>query len=396
MTHQVALRVGQQKGDIVGQDNRALQAAVDYVARLGGGTVHIGPGTYVMYDALHLASDITLIGQGVDTILRKCPGVSAPLAEDGDYGDMSVQVADAAGFQVGMGLMVTDSHSGGFHILVATIVGMEGNTLHLNGRHRADYLCSRQALAANAFPIISGRHVKHVQLQGLTIDGHKDDQALLNGCRGAGIYFHRASEIDIVNCTVTDFNGDGISFQQSNDVRVLECTCRGNAALGIHPGSGSQRPMIQSCRSNDNGRIGLFFCWRVKHGVAAGNELRGNGQCGISIGHKDTDNLIEGNLIVENGLAGILFRNETVAQGAHRNRVVGNTIRDNGGDQEGYGVKIEGATHDTMLRDNVIESVDNVERQRVGVWLGPDTQNTLMEGNRCAGHRDGDLVRVSE
>jgi len=44
------LKVGRADADIVGADNRALQAAVDYIASLGGGTVEIGPGEYLMRD----------------------------------------------------------------------------------------------------------------------------------------------------------------------------------------------------------------------------------------------------------------------------------------------------------------------------------------------------------
>ena len=46
------ISVGAHEGDIVGSDNRALQAAVDYVAGLGGGVVEIGAGEFVMRDSL--------------------------------------------------------------------------------------------------------------------------------------------------------------------------------------------------------------------------------------------------------------------------------------------------------------------------------------------------------
>src|SRR5690606_10802008 len=39
-----SITVGLKDTDIVGSDNRALQAAVDYIGQLGGGTVEIGPG----------------------------------------------------------------------------------------------------------------------------------------------------------------------------------------------------------------------------------------------------------------------------------------------------------------------------------------------------------------
>ena len=42
------IRVGIGAGDIRGEDQRAMQSAIDLVADLGGGTVHVGPGRYVI------------------------------------------------------------------------------------------------------------------------------------------------------------------------------------------------------------------------------------------------------------------------------------------------------------------------------------------------------------
>jgi len=389
----IEIRVGMADADIVGRDHRALQAAMDYVGSLGGGAVIIGPGVYRMENALHLRSNITVRGEGDRTVLRMADGFTSPLAADGDYGDTQAIVADPTGFRPGMGVMVTDERSGGFHTLVATIVAMEGNLLQLDGRHRNDYLMKRNAFASAAFPIISGRYVENVRLEGLTIDGNRGANALLNGCRGAGIYFHRAKGVTISACAVDSFNGDGISFQQSEDVHVLDCLCRHNAALGLHPGSGSQRPVLRGCRSLENGQIGLYFCWRVRHGVASHNELRGNGVTGLSIGHKDTDNLIEDNLIADNGVHGLLFRDELEPQGAHRNRVVGNTIQNNGNEREGYGIKIEGVTHDLVIRDNLIrdDRPAAARRQRFGIHVGAQASEIALEGNRFDGHMEQDV-----
>src|SRR5689334_7652439 len=60
MTDLPTVRVGREDADVMGADNRALQAAVDYVAGLGGGTVEIGPGEFVMRDSLHLRSHVTV------------------------------------------------------------------------------------------------------------------------------------------------------------------------------------------------------------------------------------------------------------------------------------------------------------------------------------------------
>ena len=91
---------------IVGSDNRALQAAVDYVSGLGGGTVRIGAGVYEMEDSLHLHSNVTVIGAGKDTILRKGSGHLSGLVTDGDYGEEQITVEDGAGLKVGMGVTV--------------------------------------------------------------------------------------------------------------------------------------------------------------------------------------------------------------------------------------------------------------------------------------------------
>lgn len=48
----VQVRVGLRDANIVGADNRALQAAVEYVGSLGGGVVQIGPGVFLMRDSL--------------------------------------------------------------------------------------------------------------------------------------------------------------------------------------------------------------------------------------------------------------------------------------------------------------------------------------------------------
>src|SRR5262245_42403236 len=55
-TERMTITVGPQDADLVGTTEKALQAAVDYVARLGGGTVQILPGTYRLRNSVFLAS----------------------------------------------------------------------------------------------------------------------------------------------------------------------------------------------------------------------------------------------------------------------------------------------------------------------------------------------------
>ena len=98
------IRVGVSGADIIGSDNRALQAAVDYIAGLGGGTVEIGAGEFVMHDSLHLRSFVTVRGVKGKTILRKDKAAVSALALDGDYGEEQITVVNPEGFKVGYGV----------------------------------------------------------------------------------------------------------------------------------------------------------------------------------------------------------------------------------------------------------------------------------------------------
>ena len=386
----LCIRVGEREGDIVGADNRALQAGMDYLAGLGGGVLEIGPGRYEMRDSLHLRSNVAARGQVGKTVLAKCDAAESPLALDGDYGEEQVTLADPAGFRPGDGITVTDDSSGGFHTVVARVLWADGDTLGVSLPMNADYLVKRNARAATAFPVVSGYHVTGARVEGLTIAGNKAANPYLTGCRGAGIFLYRAHGTAITDCEVNDYGGDGISFQQSQDVVVTGCVCTGNTHLGLHPGSGSGSPTVRNCRSTDNGQIGLFLCWRVKHGLFEENVLTGNGDTGISIGHKDTDNVFLRNQASANGREGVLFRNESEAMAGHRNRFEDNEFLDNGGEDEGYGIRILGQTHDlTFVRNRIGDS--GTGRQRTGVLIGEEADRVTLTDNDLSGNASAEI-----
>src|SRR5512133_1106863 len=152
----VLLTVGQQDADILGTDNRALQAAVDYVAGLGGGIVEIGPGEFLMRDSLHLRPGIMVRGTPGKTILRKAEAAESPLVIDGDFGEEQITVTDPRGFDVGCGVAIWSKRVNGFHVTVARIIGRNGSTLALDHPLSADCMVSDGAKAVTVFPVVSG------------------------------------------------------------------------------------------------------------------------------------------------------------------------------------------------------------------------------------------------
>lgn len=378
-----SIRVGQSDADIVGFDHRALQAAVDYIAGLGGGVVEIGPGEYLMRDSLHIRSNVVVRGTPGETVLRKADAAFSLLALDGDFGEEQITLFEPDGFEPGDGVAIWDDRAGGFHTTVARIIGKRDHTVAISIPLMADCMEHRNAAAATVFPVVSAYYAEGASVSDLIIDGNRENNPYLNGCRGAGIFLYRAHGFEIRSCTVTNYNGDGISFQQSNDVRVIGCVVEGNADLGLHPGSGSQRPEIRLCVARDNGNDGLFLCWRVRHGIFDDNVLEGNGRFGISIGHKDTDNLLRRNIVRDNALNGVFFRLETLGMAAHRNRLEGNLIENNGVNQPSAGIRVRGETNDLEFINNTIRDTRPAgERtQTVGILIEESVGGVVMDGN---------------
>lgn len=373
----VHIRVGRAGADIIGGDHRALQAAVDYVGSLGGGVVEIAPGEYLMGDSLHLRSRVTVRGAGGNTVLKKTREHRSPLAADGDFGEAAITLASPAGFEIGGGVYVASKTQRNFHGVCATILNARDNLFTLSRSMNADILAGDGGFAATVFPVVSGYELQDARVENLTVDGNRaENPTKVDGCRTAGIYLYRGDACEIRNCVVRDYNGDGISFQQSNDVVVADCVAERCAGFGLHPGSGSQRPTVRDCRAIANGEDGFFFCWRVRGGVAEGNRLENNGGHGMSIGHKDSDNVVRGNTIVGNRQGGVYWRPETEPMAAHRVAFEGNTVRDN----DGWGLFVDGATAGTVIRGNVIED-SGAGRQTTGIRIGRDAGEVVLEGN---------------
>jgi parallel beta-helix repeat protein len=383
----VEVRVGIDEGDIRGADHRALQAAVDHVARLGGGTVRIGPGCYLLRNALTLRDNVRVCGVPGKTVLAVCDGARSRLSADGDCNERQVTLEDASAFRVGDGIAVRDTQSAsGFTVTTATLTArVDEHTFRISAPLYLDYLVSLKATAHLAFPAVGGWGVRNAAVEGVTVAGNRARAEHVDGCRAGGIYLFECDGVTVRDCVVRDYNGDGISFQVSRGVTVEGCLCEHNAGLGLHPGSGSQAPVVRHNRSLNNGGDGLFVCWRVQHGLFEGNEVRGNQGAGVSIGHKDTDNVFRDNTITGNGRAGVLFRAESEPMGAHRNVFECNRILDNGaaepGEAAGAAVVVRGPHHGLVFRGNTLGS-SSPGQAAAGILADKAAGDLQAEGNQ--------------
>ncbi|MEZ6077734.1 MAG: right-handed parallel beta-helix repeat-containing protein [Pirellulaceae bacterium] len=93
-------------------------------------------------------------------------------------------------------------------------------------------------------PLLSSEHIADVTIENLTLDGNGQQTENFNGNFGGCIFLQDCNRYTLRGVETRNYNGDGISFQICHDVVVEDCYSHGNSDLGIHPGSGSQRPLI--------------------------------------------------------------------------------------------------------------------------------------------------------
>lgn len=378
------ITVGMKDADIVGSDQRAIQAAVDSLARLGGGTVHLKAGTYRLRNAVYLQTGVNVTGEGDKTVLIKEPSVMTPLKLDSDWYDQEITLHDASGFRVGDGvcLRAKDAKTGRQTVIKRTLVARSGSRFKLDKALRENLWQMNEATCATLFPLLSGEFVNDVRIENLVLDGNREHNAELDGNYAGCIFLQDCNRFHISGVTARNNHGDGISWQICHDVVVENCVSENNSGLGLHPGSGSQRPIIRNStlRGND---IGIFFCWGVKYGLAEGNQIEGN-RVGISIGHRDTDNLVTGNTIRGSKVNGLLFRPERGPDFAgHRNRIVKNRFIDNA-PEGGVVIDIQGGTEAITISDNQFTETRG-GKSRVAVKQGAETKRIVIEGSESQG-----------
>ena len=383
-TQRLTITVGTDHADLIGASDKVLQAAVDYVARLGGGTVSVLPGTYRLRNAVYLQSKVRLAGSGTATVLIKEASVTTKLAEDSDWYDQEITLADAAGFAVGDGvcLRAKNPDSGANTVVKRTLVGRQGNRFKLDRPLRENFWKRGNATVSTLFPILSGENISDIVIENLTLDGDKAHNDNLDGNYAGCIFLQDCNHIAMRGVQARNYNGDGISWQVCHDVLVENCVSENHAGLGLHPGSGSQRPIIRNCLLQGND-IGIFFCWGVKYGLAENNKMIGN-RVGVSIGHRDTDNLVTGNEILQSRQVGVLFRPEQGKDFAgHRNRIEHNRIVDSGS-TNGVAIDVQGATEAVVVSGNeIVETRDPAGR--IAVRLGSETKDIQVRSNQITG-----------
>ncbi|MBL8228159.1 MAG: right-handed parallel beta-helix repeat-containing protein [Bryobacterales bacterium] len=381
----VKVTVGRAKADLIGADHRVLQAAVDYVAGLGGGTVHVLPGEYRFRNAVKLRSNVRILGSGADSVCIKEASIKTLLAENSDWYDQEVTLTDPTGFQVGDGIVLRtrNPHNGSHDVYKRTLVARSGKRFRLDQMLTENYWTHEGAVASTMFALFDGFRIQDAVIENISLDGNRANNEYLNGNYVGCIFLRESNRIHMRGVEARNFNGDGISWQVCHDVRVENCRSHGHGGYALHPGSGSQRSVVTGC-SLERSEIGFFFCWGVKWALVENNKMLDNKRYGVSIGHNDTDNIVRNNQVERSGKTGIFLRQEHGPTFApSRNLIEANRVVDSG-DEKGVAVDIEGFTESVTLRRNVVLETRQAA-SRVGVRIGKDAKQIQLAENRIEG-----------
>jgi len=384
-TESLTVTVGGTDADIQGFTDRTIQAAIDYIAARGTGTVHLTAGIFTLQNAVLLRSGIRLRGTGDETILRKAAMNRTQLARDADWYDQELILADASGFPPGCGICIegVQPHSGARVVVKRTVIARDGNRVLLDRAPRENFWLEFNPVVSTLFPLVTAENASRLVVEHLVLDGNREENAALDGNYAGCLWFQDCSDISIRDVTAQNYNGDGVSWQICHDVTLERCRALNNSMLGLHPGSGSQRPVIRDCELSGNS-IGLFFCWGVRFGLVERCQIHANADTGISIGHRDHGNTIRDCIIRDNRNQGILFR----AERGKGFTATANTIETcritNNGEENGAAVEIQGVTAGNRFIRNQFEETRGPGR-RVAIRLSPDAGEQHFERNRFRG-----------
>ena len=413
------ITVGPAGADVVGATGRVIQIAVDAVAQRGGGTVRVLPGEYLLEDSIRLRPHIALVGDRDKTVLRRAPLVWSRLALDADTGQSEITPEDASAFHPGMGVCLWDERQGWF--LGSTprrVNDIRDGVLHLDDFLRGERYAAAGGIVVNYFPLVLGMNADGCTVDGLTADAQVDDpDGVLDRLRSAAVYLFHCERATVRNVLARRARGDGICFGKASvGTTVEDCETAENTWYGIHPGSHSARSTVRRCHIHHNGSDGLYVCWGIHHSAFEDNHIHHNGwrmlRSGISIGHKDADNLLARNHIHDNAKFGVCVRRKTEGNGAHRCTYRENVIENNGSRPDqladvkaqiepweavGCAVSVSGVTKDLVFENNTIrETRTGPERaQQHAFCLRAGARHITIRDNRIEGHPEAAIVDES-
>lgn len=359
-----------------------LQRAIDQLPE--GGTLLLPKGTFTIRRSLTLKSNMTLSGVGAETVITIPPIYPvAELAADAPHGATEVKVNDATEFEPGLQVTIRDNRNNTWNETFAIIEEIDGNTIKLDRPLRHNYSVGQNGVVANIFPAILAEDRKNVTIQYLRIVG-PDDRPTFTRFVFAAIHVVRCEDVLIARCEVENWHIDAFSVQGGRNVRIMDNVARRNAGHGYHPGTGLQDSFWSFNVGEENGHMGLYYCWDNRHTIVSHNKFIGNHTYGIGrLGDgRDADCLVYRNHVERNGLSGI---HSGMWGDCKLNFIVENLALNNCQREPGAGILLQMSRQNVIARNTIVDDQDE-PTQIVGLEeMADGTDGNFIVANRITG-----------
>lgn len=401
-------------GDGVADDAPAIQAALDSGAR----EVRIPAGTFAVGDALrpHSGQSLALFGT-----LKIADAHRQPLTAPAAIGDDTIEVADASGYRVGQWLTFSADDSPLWqtrrHADCGRIAAIDGRRLRFAGRLTMDYPLAVHPFIATQHSAIWLDRVSRVRIYGSgVIDANKAGQIDVRPTALAGCGFRAATsiggdegeeiraacgiaasgppgtleQITIEGITVRDASEHNLCLTGLAFSRVLNTVCTGARDKNITLLDSRDCILAGNIASYSEHEDGIMFHQKTGNEriLVQGNICTGNPRQGISVGFRERDIHLSGNLCTDNGVNLAILGIDCSSTG---DICRGQNYTRFGRERRPYGVALGGVntrvTNLSVTGDRLV--LVEIAGENVH-WLGGS-----VRGTRAAGDNTGILLGIS-
>jgi hypothetical protein len=357
-----------------------IQEAVDALPPEGG-TVLLPAGTYLLRRQVTLRANVTVAGEGPQTIITRPPVWSVKPLASITAGTVRIQMKIPPGLAIGDQLYLSTWRENGWAARKGIVRVIEGDTVKLilvDSSLDIGYDLADDLYVANFFPAFAAVDAHGVAVKDLLCEGTEISHPSFKAdFVVAAIHTSRCNDVRVERVVVRNWPGDGIGIQGGAGSCVTGClveNCRGH---GLHPGTGILNSTWTGNIARRNTRDGFFFCQAVQGAVVQGNQLLENGRHGIGdLTYPDRMNVVVGNVCASNAVHGI------DATGAFGNVIEGNVLRGNSRSRPGAYAGIYLKEHrGNTVRGNVCADDAVPPTQTRGVVEEASAGDNVVDGN---------------
>jgi len=354
-----------------------------------GGRVILEPRTYIMRASIVLRDDLTISGQGRDTVLKRRAEVIHKLTKDAVKTESTVTVDSTENLRVGDEIAIRDDKFNGWYTTHGIIKEIKDNTITIDDRLVQPYALANNAIVINHHPMIEAYriwdyryHIVRWVIEDITIDGNlAENPTPISDWSTAGIHLASSGEGIVQRVVVRNFITDGISDQYGLFNTIRECVVEGCRGNGFHPGTSVRGSKFIGNVARNNEGDGFFFCADVTGIQVTNNTFVNNKKNGIGGigGGGDSFNVISGNVCFGNGRHGIQ------AENGKGNSITGNVCFSNSTAEPGKfaGIAIENATEVIVTGNICGNKIENNKpaTQGYGILESGTSNNNVITGN---------------